>query len=501
MDTETTTPRNDSAPGRRKFVLALLCIFVLAVIIFGIRLASAVHNPFFFGDAGQRLHMAYLPIVRIGNRIWLPMLQGHIWVLYLLRLPYYTFGIIPCFYFFVAMFFLGLFTWQRTAELSGGLIFTLFLMFCFAYQWEVQNFSVQLYQESLGLAFFYVLLWAGALELRPNKWLLPIAGLALLTREDFWIYLFAISLLNYKRILSRVQYRRSFLFLWSIVALWLVSTVFIFRHCVGRYPAFLVEWPLGINKKDHHAVSHLSATISDCFRSLVHSRAIYLVAGLVIVGVIGRVLGRAKDPNSKPADMFEARYRSFSFLSLGIIYVLIILFNPWEATFGSGRLAIPLLAQGFVWASLLFAKTYSYSTSVRILARSVLAAALILSMNPNVSTWIPQRDRPAEKSVQEIAQLVQSAGRNGKANVCVFEKDYWGAMLRFAAPTLYAQWSPHPRDDMNSGTCDLIIQGESSASLVPGANYTKHDEYQLRGRSYVVFQRVSRPLSPVQSSK
>jgi len=457
--------------------------------------------PFFGGDEGMRLSLAYLPLIRMGNRIWLPMLQGHIWMFYLLGLPYYTFRLIPCFYFFVAMVFLGLFTWRRIAKLSGGLIFTLFLMFCFAFQWEVQRLSVELYQESIGLAFFYVLLWAGALELRPNRWLPLIAAGALLTREDFWIYLFAASVLNYKQILSRKQYRRSFLFLWSVLGLWLLSTPFLYRRLSGRFPTFPTEWPLGINKQGGHAISHLSTSLADYFHWLVRSRSIYLATGLVIAWIILKVLGRAKDQSARAADDFETRFRSFSFLSLAIIYFLVVAFHPWEHTSGSGRFAIPLLAQGFVWAGLLFARANSYPAPAKILARCILVAALLLSLSTDPRAWTFQRDRQAEESVDRIAQLVQSAGPSGKANACILMRNYWEALRLFAAPALYARWSLKPNQDMDSGNCDLIIQTTGSELLVPGEYYTKRSEYQLQGRTYAVFQRIAHPPSPVPPGK
>src|ERR1700735_1743498 len=167
-------------PAIANFRLPLLAV---AVALFAIRLIPAVRDPFFEGDGGQRLHLAHLPVAGVGNRIWLPFLQAHIWAFYRLHLPYYTFKIIPCFYFFVAMVFLGLLTYRQTGRETGrsraDLMFTLLVVICFAYQLEVQWISTRLYQESLALAGFYVLLWAGAIELRDNKWLVPIAVAAL----------------------------------------------------------------------------------------------------------------------------------------------------------------------------------------------------------------------------------------------------------------------------------------------------------------------------------
>ena len=175
-------------------------IFILALVLFAIRLVTALHDPFFEGDPGQRMYLAHLPIASIGNRIWLPFLQIHIWAFYLLHLPYYTFKIIPCFYFFIAVLFLGLLIYRETRKTSADLMFTLLLMFCFAYQWAIQFVSTRLYQEALALAALYLLLWGGAIELKDNKWLLPVGAAALLTRECFWIYLFALCLLNGRKI-------------------------------------------------------------------------------------------------------------------------------------------------------------------------------------------------------------------------------------------------------------------------------------------------------------
>src|SRR6202030_4400001 len=102
------------------------------------------------------------------------------------------------------------------------------------------------------------------------------------------------------------------------------------------------------------------------------------------------------------------------------------------------------------------------------LARGVLVAALLLSLNPDIGTWIPKGGSPEEKSISEIAQLVQAAGGDRKANVCIVEEQYWDA-LRFAAPTLYATWSPQPKEDIASGACDVVIRPTDSNAIVPGS--------------------------------
>jgi len=469
----------------------LLPIFVLALVLFAIRLLAAVHDPFFEGDPGQRMLMAHLPVAAVGNRIWLPFLQIHIWVFYLLHWPYYAFKIIPCFYFFVAALFLGLLTYRETAKTYSDLAFTLLLLFCFAYQWEVQFLSTRLYQESLALAGFYMLLWGGAIELRDNRWLLPIGVAALLTRECFWIYLLAICLLNGRRILSDRKSCALFASLWSIPLLWLLATLWAHRHLEGKLPSSAVEWPLGINKEGGIAVSHLAGSFASFSQSLVVSRAIYLVIALIIVWAISK-MRRGIDERSMKRDSFDSRFRPFSLISLSIIYALIILFNPWEATFANQRMVTPLLAHAFVWASLLFRDTGYYAAPVKVLSRIILIAGMILSLNLDVRTWIYHDDSHAERSVADIAALVKDAGRNRPANICILHEGYWEALGRFAGPALHAHLILNPKAGTISGTCDLIIVG-SGFTLASNDEFQEYRDYQLLGRSYTAYRRIGNP--------
>jgi hypothetical protein len=559
----TAKAKDGVAPGP-EIANFRLPIIALALALFAIRLITAVRDPFFEGDGGQRLHLAHLPVAGVGNRIWLPFLQAHIWALYRLHLPYYTFKIIPCFYFFIAVVFLGLLTYRQTGRQTGGtradLMFTLLVVICFAYQLEVQWISTRLYQESLALAGFYVLLWGGAIELRDNKWLVPIAAAALLTRECFWIYMLAICWLNRREILATKRYRIVFAALWSIPVLWLLATLWAHRHMEGRLPTSAAEWPLGINKAGGMAVSHFAGSVASLGASLIASRAIALMVALIVVGIIGRrqrAAGTADahdatkahdaagasnapdtpemhDADDTTRDLFDARFRPFSLLSLAIIYALIVLFNPWEATFANQRIDIPLLGHAFVWAGLLYKDTYDYAPRARLWSRIALIAGLVLSLNLNLRTWVYHDDSNASRTVAEIAQLVASTGGSRAANVCVIKENYWEAIERFAGPTLYAQLIINPKDQSNPkeqtnpknqtnskpganpkgqtnakdptisnepttlneptapGTCDLVIT-RTGTTFGSGNSFEKYGDYQLLGRSYAAYRRTPRP--------
>jgi hypothetical protein len=585
-----TADAKDGVAPRPAIADFRLPIIAVALALFAIRLITAVRDPFFEGDGGQRLHLAHLPVAGVGNRIWLPFLQAQIWALYRLHLPYYTFKIIPCFYFFIAVVFLGLLTYRQTGRrtdrrtvgqtgsMRGDLMFTLIVVICFAYQWEVQWISTRLYQESLALAGFYVLLWGGAVELRDNKWLLPIAAAALLTRECLWIYLLAICWLNRREILASKRYRIVFGALWSIPVLWMLATLWAHRHLEGRLPTSAAEWPLGINKAGGMAVSHFAGSVASLGASLIASRSIALVVALIVVGIIGRrqraageagaasahdatsVHGhdaagaasaaerlnpldtldmqdadgtRAEEAVDTRRELFDSRFRPFSLLSLAIIYALIVLFNPWEATFANQRIDIPLLGQAFVWSGLLYRDTYDFAPRARVWSRIVLITGLVLSLNLNLRTWIYRDEAHASRTVAEVAQLVASTGRSRPANVCVIKENYWEAIERFAGPTLYAQLiinpktqtnpkdetnpknqtnpkpGPNPKGQTNArgptisnepvpsneptvpgGTCDLLLTRTGTA-FASSDTFEKYGDYELLGRSYVAYRRTS----------
>jgi hypothetical protein len=467
---------------------------MLALALFALRLLSAIHDPFFEGDPGQRMLEARLPVAAMGNRIWLPWLQIHIWLFHVLNLPYYLFKIIPCAYFFIALVFLGLLAGKESGKTSAAWMFTLLLLVCFAYQFEIQFLSTRLYQEPLAVAGFYFLLWAAALERKYQAWLLPIGAIALLTRECFWIYLFALSLLDWKNILAQKKVRLAFATLWSVPVFWLLVTFWLHRRLSGKLPSSAAQWPLGINKQSDMAVSHLAGSANSFLQSLISSRAIFLLAALIIVWVIGRLCPRETARRPHPS-LFDQRFRPFSLLSLGILYALIVLFNPWEATFANQRMVIPLLAHAFIWAPLLFKDTSSYPRWAKILSRIILVAGLILSLNLDLRTWIYRSDAVDEHSVAQIAGLVAAPGRNRPANVCVVNENYWDALGRLAGPLLYARFVYHPPQQDIAKTCDVIIAGPGFAPP-PDNLFEISGDYQLSGRSYATYRRIAGDNEP-----
>jgi hypothetical protein len=465
------------------------CVLSLAVALLAQKVLIAILDPNFSGDAGIRMNAAPLAYFRVGNRVWLPYLQLHIWVFYHLRLPYRLYNLIPCFYFFVAVVSLGLLGLRMLGRTWSGILFTLAVMFCFAENRLVSGLATTLYQEILGVAFFYLLLYLGALDLKKAGVLVLLGALALLTRDTFQFYLLSLTLFNWKTILADRTYRCSFLFLWAIPVMWQLSIplgYLVFDH---RLPSSLTEWPLTINKEGEAAVSHVSLSLASLWTGMPASGAIILLACVVLAWVVIRWNARPAGPGlGNAAQQFARRFGPFSLLSLGMIYSAIILFNPTRATFGNSRMAFPLIEHLFVWALLALAATFSCRGIRRHAARVLVMAGLLASLSPLARHWVPQDNSEVKTVYPDLQRLLRETSPNGTPVVCFGPENIFETFSHFVAPTLYAK-----RRYLRAGTeiprdCSVWISRPAAVPRETG-DFEKVREYQVRGDLYYVYRR------------
>lgn len=470
--------RPDGRPERKA---ALAAIAVAAGLLLAHKVILCAGDPFFVGDTAHRMNFARLPVAALDNRIWLPFLQIHICAAYHAGLPVPAFKLIPCFYFFLAVGVLGLAAYGFTRSSRHGLLFSLLVMVCFAYHASVAPFSVRLYQEIPGTALFFLLIGAGALDLRRSKWLLLVGAAAMLTRENFWIYLCMLSLLLGNKILRDRSLRSAFLFLWGIPVLWLLSILVGYLFLEGRWPDFPTEWPLTVNKQGNEAVGSLAASAKHLWQSLVSGKALYLAGAVAVAWALGGFRSRSgRDP-------FRAVFVWFSLSSLVAMFGLIFLFDPWQATTGNTRMAVLLIEHGFIWALLAYRETGGYPGKRRMLARAVLVAGLVLGITAEGTAWRPE-DHSGDRRVHaEIRGLVERLGRDRTPVVCLVEDSYWTAIRRFVAPTLQAYRSYSP-----SGTEPYVLRSDvivvsAEAAFRPPAPYVLFGRYVVEDAWYEVY--------------
>jgi hypothetical protein len=353
---------------------------------------------------------------------------------------------------------------------------------------------VRLYQEIVAIALFYVLLYTGALNLRKRPVLLLIGGIALMARETFLIYLFSLTLLNWKVVLSSRAYRLSFLFLWAIPVLWLLAIPVGYLAHDGRLPAFPVEWPLMINKAEGPAVSQVSTSLRSLWASLWNSRAVYLLAAIVLAWVVNRLGGKRGDrAYIGESEEFRSRFQVFSLLSLGFAYAAIVLFDPWAVSFGNPRMAAPLIEQLFIWTLIVMAATLSCRGVFRVIAGTILMAGLVLAIEPRIRAWVPQESPYTKTIYPELERLLDESSPNARPLVCFGAEGVFLTMRRFVAPTLYAQRRFLARGiDTIPEDCSVLISRPASVPPNVG-NFVRLREFRMDGDSYVVYRRRDSP--------
>ena len=467
--------------------VALCWLIGMALVLTGLIVPASVFEPFAAGDTSHRLHMAQYPVVRMDNRIWLPILQMHIWVLYLLKAPLFAFKLIPNFYYFAAVVLAGMLAFTHAGKDRAALVFAILFAFCFARQQVVLSLGTKLMQETIGLPMFLMLILGGALELRKNAWLVILAACALMTRDDFWIYLAVVSILNWRKILSDRSYVLSFLALWAVPVAWLLMIPLVYWLLDGRLPEFPTEWPLGINKSGNESVSSLSTAWSSLWLSLRRTGLVYLPPALLAVWLAIEIWISPTRRQPVRRETLNLRFMPFSLVSLGIIYGLTIVFDPYQATYGDWRMSLPLAMHGAVWVVILSAQV----SPERRYARFVVMAVLLLLLTPSTKTGemlLPWRNyAPVQQVQREIETELQQALDPDNALVCIVDERYFIALHRLLPATFYFKRTMVLQERHSRlATCSaLLVRTGSHFRLTRG--FKAYRSYTIDGIEYTLF--------------
>ncbi len=455
-------------------------LILTAVALFLLKIPFVLNDPIFEGDSGFRMYNAGNLIFKAGNRVWLPFLQLHIWILYKLKLPYWAFKLIPCLYFLLAVIFLGLLSYRILGKNRCGLIFSIFLMFCFAYQRSVIFLSVNLYQEILEIAFLYILFYTGVFDLRRKIFLLIIASFALLTRDTFQFYLSVLTLLNYKKILSDKKYIFSFIWLWMIPLLWSISVPVMSLIQKKGWPKWPLEWPLMENAYSL-AIFDLLTNSKSLITSMIANKIHFFIIGLVIAWIAHISYFRNGRKKICPSDAFEDKFKIFSIVSLAIFYSLVLLIDPWHCGYGHIRMSTVLLSQLFIWCILFYKRTFDYPGPLKFFVTAVLVLSLCLTIFGNTKDWFVKDYSELKIIYAKMEQLKKGVY---SPRSCIMED--WNAVAAIVPFTLYKEWVFVPiGSECYAGDCDIIIKPANSKS--ENVKLPRYAEFSFREKSYVIY--------------
>jgi hypothetical protein len=238
-----------------------------------------------------------------------------------------------------------------------------------------------------------------------------------------------------------------------------------------------------INKDANQAVTNLALSLTSLGTSLITSRAIFPV----VAGAATLFIHLIEKPRGCVTTDFARRLGGFSILTLGNIYFFVILFDPWQATFGTGRISTPLLEQAFVWLLIAFAASSSYGRIARAVTRTVLVMALLAGLDSRASAWYSLKDEETSHAYTEIERLVSAAAPGRRAHVCFAGGDYFRVLEDIVAPTLYASLESLPVGSIPK-RCDTLLV-HSAAHLQPPDSLAEAGKYVIRGTGYTLYLR------------
>jgi hypothetical protein len=463
-----------------------IILFAFTLVLFAVQANYAPSNPDFGGDAGVRMIHSDSIGVRLGNRVWLPVLQSHIWALHHLGLPLWTYRLVPPIYFAIAVFALGWITIRSVGRPKTAVIAAGFVMLCFASQ--SRFVATRLYQEILVSACLYGLVALGALELKKDARLVLIGAVAMMVRDTFWIYLFALTVLNFKNISKDRSYLFSFGVLWSAIASWYAATFVGLTLVKGRLPLFPVEWPLMMNKHGNQAVTSVTSSYDSLLLALSRVHALWLIAAIFLIWLIAAVFFKESIIRFRNETPVLSKLFAFSLVSLSIAYALILLLDPWQATPGSKRMVYPILEHAYLWIAMTAGLVARFSRLPRLMAGGILGASAIFASGVFAGTWTQADPSETHASNERLERYLAELSPNSRISVCTVGEPYWTTVRMFSGPTRYEilRSLGEETQQVDPTECAVVLTPEL-ADYDPGSSFRRvgeYSNYENRFRTY-----------------
>jgi len=481
---------SEKAPARSIYPWGVLSICLVALLIGAYKAWLIVDEPLLGTDAGFRVFNAHVPVIKIGNRVWLPFLQSHIWFYRLLGLPFAGLKLISAFYVTLATMCLGLY-WRRVLGTSAwSTALAIVAAVCFAAHWLSVE-TRDLMQEPIGIGLFFALLLIAA-----SGRSLPVAGFAvaaaaLVTRDSYWIYLFVVTLVGLRQLPWSSQRLRGYAMLWAVPILWLAACVpLIYLIGFGRLPRVPYEWPLMYNL----AVSGDAAMSSAASlrMALIDSRVLPMAAGVALACVVLALWKRRSFFDLfKGSEFAETMIRATP-LALVLVYGFIWAANPWQVTPGNPRAAWPLLEIIFALAPLLIAAARSGSISTRLLVAAPIIAGMAAGLHPAAIRSRQPSNTVIQLEHAKLERLLTDPASPENPSVCVSSRAIWPLFEELAPPLFLERkiWF-EPGQDIPAH-CDVLVIEAQAAVIVPDS-FRKQTSFATIDRDWNVYRKVLDP--------
>jgi hypothetical protein len=215
----------------------------------------------------------------------------------------------------------------------------------------------------------------------------------------------------------------------------------------------------------------------------------YFVAGLLVLWGALQAYRFGKDREPTPAGHLGAVFKPFSLVSLGVIYTLIILFDPFQATPGAGRMSFPLLVHAFVWAIVLFAEACASHRVMKYAAVLLIFPGLAMSLNVDPRS-LHARDYTQLNAVyQEVEDDLDLLVPVKQDLVCISDKEYFSALRTLLPPLLYRKRLMLAQEEKPNPDACAVIFVPTGSGQAAGPGFRAYKDYSIDGYAWTLFTR------------
>lgn len=388
-------------------------IFAILILVF--QYMPLLKNPAFPGDSGIRLEYARYLILHAPNHIWLPILQAHIHLLYILKSPVFLYKLIPISYLILLLFMLNLLSVRILGPGKLARILTTFVLLSLVNNRQILFLGNNLYQEIPTFTIFYLLYYS--YFTKNLKLFYTISCIAMLTREYFWVYylVFVIAAFRKRKSLSISPIFLVYVF---IPIIWLFTT----KQAIWGSVKSL-NLPFNLLTIYERSGRLLSVFLKESVFPII------LWISLCCVWLKTRKHFMAND-------LWD--YSIFSLISIFGIYLYFIIKDPWQPIPLNPRMIIPLIIHIPLWIIL----CYKYILRFPKVQKVLLTIFLIFSLLPlyNHLPSIKAYGRGNYDYYRDISLAISNYKKtsvNKEIKIGIAGIEYWTYITYLVGPLLY----------------------------------------------------------------
>ncbi|MFH0772939.1 MAG: hypothetical protein V1922_01360 [bacterium] len=269
---------------------------------------------------------------------------------------------------------------------------------------------------------------------------------ALLTREYFWIYYIIFGFIDRKKIISKINNILWYFLLLLIPLFWTLYT----------------KQSVIIGFNSNTASITIPIILQRANRLILITQNEGLIPSTIAVMIVSILLLKDLIYKKYKISLFEKNYLLFGFFSLIIIYLYIIVKDPWSATPYNPRMLFPLIILLPAYYLISFKYVLTKPNLIKYFLIMTLFFSLLIHIHfPPVNNLKAKRS-PFFRDINTMLTLAKKTDKNIPLKIGVVGIDYWNEyVLLFVGPFLYEN-AEYLTDDSKISDYQLLVTNAKS---------------------------------------